>query len=1031
MRKIFILITLLHYIGSISQNNPNIDFQNFQKAFPKMPIAPTTYSFIRQGEIPVSEYSGAINFSLNLYTIELDKIKIPLDLTYVGGNGIKVSEESSWVGLGWNLTLPTITQIVNDFDDLHRSGFIRPDYFSTSPIPNYFIPPTPGIPIFEFSSTNFTPPTQPTNLNGVKISLNDYAYYNGLQTKMEDIKGFSFDSEPDYFSLNLFGKSIKFISKISQYNQLYFECLNDTSVKIEFLANDNFKIIDSNGVEYYFENKEIVNFSSAGSWGVSNRNWVVTKIESNKNNVTFEYQNANITNLPEVSQRFNKTMSLVTHLWNNVPSMNGLVKELQSLGGSNNQQSFDDFSTDVGNSLLNKSVTYTGQNYLILNSINFNKGKVSFETSDRLDSKQKKLDKIVLTDLNNSTVKEIKFNYDYFESNISNCNCNNQYPYNTNNTLSYVYSVNVNYLNKRLKLNSINNFEDKSYAFDYNSEKLPRKCSSARDYWGYYNGKFANTSLIPNPINFYGKEYIGDNGNDLNSDLFYCKAGVLEKITYPTGGKSYFEYELNSADNFFSESNSNSIVEGSGLRVKSIINFGFDNNLLSKRYYSYLNGKSKISKSFFQSRNVKTILYFVPTELYWQSETTYNIETIDNNSYLISPGFEGVNSVGYDSVEVKDLDESGNDKGKIQTQYYNFPNTPFIVQGQCFSMPSISFKTNENGNPLIKRVYDKNNLLLRQEEFEYNFYISNIDYGVKIQNLGVEIMKSHPVYLGVGRTFVYSYDNYNYCDASLYGCYPIYSYETRLKQKKEIDYYNGNPVEKTTDYSYNNRRFLQSETTKSSDDTVLSKQTFYSFDRLNEPNMYELAFGENNFSAVVDVSSYRNGAKLNHFKNAYLKDTSTNDLILTKEVFSSKGNNSFERKVIYDSYDDKGNITQYTQEKGIPVSIIWGYNKTEIIAKVENLRLDSLPSGLVDSLQSVSDTNDEAALLVALQNFRSSLSPNTMITTFTHKPLIGVSTITDPKGDRITYSYDSYNRLKEVKDKDGNILSKNQYHFKN
>jgi len=69
----------------------------------------------------------------------------------------------------------------------------------------------------------------------------------------------------------------------------------------------------------------------------------------------------------------------------------------------------------------------------------------------------------------------------------------------------------------------------------------------------------------------------------------------------------------------------------------------------------------------------------------------------------------------------------------------------------------------------------------------------------------------------------------------------------------------------------------------------LSKQTFYSFERLNEPNMYQLSFGENNFSAVVDVSSYRNGDQLYHFKNAYVKDASTNDLILTKEVFQVKG----------------------------------------------------------------------------------------------------------------------------------------------
>ena len=65
-----------------------------------------------------------------------------------------------------------------------------------------------------------------------------------------------------------------------------------------------------------------------------------------------------------------------------------------------------------------------------------------------------------------------------------------------------------------------------------------------------------------------------------------------------------------------------------------------------------------------------------------------------------------------------------------------------------------------------------------------------------------------------------------------------------------------------------------------------------------------------------------------------------------------------------------------------------------------------------------------------LNKLRNSLPTDTMVTTYTYIPLIGVSTVTDVKGCTSTYTYDSFGRLNLVKDCDGNIVSENLYHYR-
>jgi YD repeat-containing protein len=54
---------------------------------------------------------------------------------------------------------------------------------------------------------------------------------------------------------------------------------------------------------------------------------------------------------------------------------------------------------------------------------------------------------------------------------------------------------------------------------------------------------------------------------------------------------------------------------------------------------------------------------------------------------------------------------------------------------------------------------------------------------------------------------------------------------------------------------------------------------------------------------------------------------------------------------------------------------------------------------------------------------------NAQITTYTYDPLVGVTSRTDAKGEITFYEYDSFQRLKNIKDKEGNIVKHIDYHY--
>jgi hypothetical protein len=363
-----------------------------------------------------------------------------------------------------------------------------------------------------------------TSNTGVQYLWNNYPNSDFIE------QYFSGDIDPrsDEYQFNFCGKTGEFVFDWDK--NIHFK--QKVPFKVEILSVvdgfSGFQITTDDGTMYRFDQAEhsTLNFSSISHPASS---WYLTKISNlSGDSIVLKYT------APMSKFRYKEYCQTRKEVYGSVSG-----GELQGGPIINQASSMDEV--------------------IYLDEIDFNNGKLTFDKSTRKDPYfipegidtsyvgEKKLDLITLKNSDDSVVKQWKF--EYFEDST-----------------------------QRLKLKNLIVQDRKQtnvqkYSFEYDNLKLPLPLpgpantdpylTSDVDYWGYWNGATNSDNRIPKMYLSDFDQYVGSADRSVNPA--YAKAEMLEKITYPTGGYTSFEYEPNdySAQGVSSAANQNPMMESS------------------------------------------------------------------------------------------------------------------------------------------------------------------------------------------------------------------------------------------------------------------------------------------------------------------------------------------------------------------------------------------------------------------------------------------------------------------------------------
>lgn len=552
------------------------------------PVSPDVWSMIKYGNAEVNPYSGTVGTSIPIYTYQDDDFTIPISIDYAS-SGYKPNIPTGVVGLGWYLNVGGV--ITREIRGIPDDGCVTFNYYSY------------GFNTQVFDVLGYASLHQMNNLQGnwrfddlvyTNIEGKDYmkVAYNNATTPLS-----RYEIEPDIYHFNFLGHTGSFILQPNN-RAVFFNCntpSGDYSIRFDKDPEKfvSFTLTTVDGTQYLFEKGDKCKSTRRlDGWHhklhhndtLDEENIELNKSDDGLTN-TFSWRLTKIIapngRIAEFSYDIN---ALVSYESNHDISCAYIPTVSQTKGEINTAYPGITETYNIKQEEPTVNVVYAG----LLQQIRIgNEAIIDLSYSDKPveriadrtifteSSNRKQLDSIIVRNRNHASIKRCHLSYK--------CNRLTEAGTGTGGGIIFLKSIDISGVGV--------------YSMYYNKENdvFPGIDTYEIDWYGYYNGGNTPAYFIPPASS------ISDLQND-RTKIFnyrkpneeYAKYGMLEKIAYPTGGYTTYQYESNSwaqiahlITGYEDRVNNLPNKKTGGLRIKEICDYTREDSLRQRRVFSY------------------------------------------------------------------------------------------------------------------------------------------------------------------------------------------------------------------------------------------------------------------------------------------------------------------------------------------------------------------------------------------------------------------------------------------------------------